>query len=77
MSNQIIPIRASEICALDSTLSHLTISKSVAIKTATNPPSLGEEVTKQGYPGWKIIDRYQELTAQMGYKWPRKWGTKQ
>jgi len=40
------------------------------------PAEWAEEVTKQGYPGWEIVDRYQELTTQMGYKWPRKWGVK-
>lgn len=40
------------------------------------PAEWAKEVTKQGYPGWEIVDRYQELTTQMGYKWPRKWGLK-
>jgi len=40
------------------------------------PAEWAEEVTKQGYPGWEIVERYQELTTQMGYKWPRKWGLK-
>lgn len=40
------------------------------------PAEWAEEVTKQGYPGWDIIARYQQLTTEMGYKWPRKWGVK-
>ncbi|MBN1103311.1 MAG: TRAP transporter substrate-binding protein DctP [Deltaproteobacteria bacterium] len=40
------------------------------------PAEWAVEVTGQGYPGWKIVDRYQELCAQMGYKWARKWGVK-
>jgi TRAP-type C4-dicarboxylate transport system substrate-binding protein len=35
-----------------------------------------EDVEKKGYPGFKIVQRWQEITADMGYKWPRKWGEK-
>jgi TRAP-type transport system periplasmic protein len=34
------------------------------------------EVSAQGYPGWEIVNRYQEISGQLGYKWPRKWGVK-
>lgn len=40
------------------------------------PAEWAREVSDQGYPGWKLVARYQELTEQMGYKWPRKWGVK-
>jgi TRAP-type C4-dicarboxylate transport system substrate-binding protein len=35
------------------------------------------EAEKMGYPeAWDIVARYQELVAEKGYKWPRKWGLK-
>ena len=40
------------------------------------PALWAEEVSRQGYPGWEIVNRYQEITTQLGYKWPRKWGVK-
>jgi hypothetical protein len=40
------------------------------------PAEWADEVTKQGYPGWKIVERYQDVCSQLGYKWPRKWGIK-
>lgn len=40
------------------------------------PAEWAAEVTKQGYPGWKIVERYQQICSEMGYKWPRKWGVK-
>jgi len=40
------------------------------------PAEWAKEVTDQGYPGWDIIKRYQEITTEMGYKWPRQWGVK-
>ncbi len=40
------------------------------------PAEWAAEVSKQGFPGWKIVQRYQELTTKMGYKWPRQWGVK-
>lgn len=40
------------------------------------PAEWAKEVTGQGYHGWKIVARYQELCSQYGYKWPRKWGVK-
>lgn len=38
------------------------------------PAEWAKEVSDQGYPGWAIVARYQEITEQLGYKWPRKWG---
>jgi TRAP-type transport system periplasmic protein len=40
------------------------------------PAEWADEVTNQGYPGWKIVERYQQACADLGYKWPRKWGVK-
>jgi len=40
------------------------------------PAEWAQEVTEQGYPGWDIVRRFQELTTEYGYKWPRKWGVK-
>lgn len=40
------------------------------------PAEWAVEVEEQGYPGWKIVDRWQELTTKYGYKWPRKWGVR-
>ena len=33
-----------------------------------------KEMEGKGYPGNKIVQRWQEITAEMGYQWPRKWG---
>jgi TRAP-type C4-dicarboxylate transport system substrate-binding protein len=38
------------------------------------PAEWAEEVKGQGYPGYEIVARFQELCEQYGYKWPRKWG---
>lgn len=47
------------------------------IKWAESVPDLGAEwataITKKGYPGWEIMQRYQEITTQLGYEWPRNW----
>jgi TRAP-type C4-dicarboxylate transport system substrate-binding protein len=40
------------------------------------PAEWAAEVTGQGYPGWEIVERYQQICAELGYKWPRKWGIK-
>jgi TRAP-type C4-dicarboxylate transport system substrate-binding protein len=40
------------------------------------PAEWADEVTKQGYPGWKIVERYQQICSDLGYNWPRKWGIK-
>lgn len=41
------------------------------------PAEWAKEVEAQGYPGWEIVERWQELTTELGYKWPRKWGVKE
>ena len=40
------------------------------------PAEWAEEVTAKGYPGWEILQRYQELATQGGHKWVREWGVK-
>ena len=34
------------------------------------------EVEGKGYPGSKIVQRWQEITSEFGHEWPRKWGIK-
>lgn len=31
---------------------------------------------QKGLPGWQIMNRFQEITDKMGYKWTRKWAVK-
>jgi TRAP-type transport system periplasmic protein len=40
------------------------------------PAEWAAELEAMGYPGFKIVQRWQEITSEMGYKWPRKWGVK-
>lgn len=40
------------------------------------PAQWAKEVSKKGYPGWEIINRYQEITAELGHEWIREWGKK-
>lgn len=40
------------------------------------PAEFAAECEAKGYPGNKLIQRWQEITTEMGYKWPRKWGAK-
>jgi TRAP-type C4-dicarboxylate transport system substrate-binding protein len=40
------------------------------------PGQWAAEVSALGYPGWEIVNRFQEITAQLGHKWNRKWGVK-
>ena len=41
------------------------------------PAQWAEAVTRKGYPGWDMVTRYQDITTEMGYRWPRRWGIKQ
>jgi TRAP-type C4-dicarboxylate transport system substrate-binding protein len=34
------------------------------------------EVEGIGYPGFKLVQRWQEITSELGFKWARKWGMK-
>jgi TRAP-type C4-dicarboxylate transport system substrate-binding protein len=38
------------------------------------PAEWASDVSKLGYPGFKILHRYQEITKAMGYDWVRQWG---
>jgi len=40
------------------------------------PAEWAAEVTEMGLPGWDIVRRYQEVSAELGYTWPRRWGRK-
>lgn len=40
------------------------------------PSEWALEMEQKGLPGWQIMTRYQEITAELGYKWPRKWAVK-
>jgi len=40
------------------------------------PAQWAEEVEALGYPGWEIASRYQEVSAGLGYEWPRQWAIK-
>lgn len=40
------------------------------------PAEWAAEVAGMGLPGWQIVQRFQDITAEKGYKWPRKWGVK-
>ncbi len=40
------------------------------------PAEWAAEVEAKGYPGFRIVQRWQEITAELGHKWSRKWGVK-
>jgi TRAP-type C4-dicarboxylate transport system substrate-binding protein len=40
------------------------------------PAEWAAEMDGMGLPGSKIVQRWQEITGQMGHKWLRKWGVK-
>ena len=40
------------------------------------PAEWAAEVTEMGFPGWEIVKRYQEITAELGHNWLRPWGVK-
>jgi TRAP-type C4-dicarboxylate transport system substrate-binding protein len=58
----------------------ITIAESERQKWAGHlediPAEFAKDIEAKGYPGWKIVARWQEITGQMGYKWPRQWGVK-
>lgn len=41
------------------------------------PAEWAAEVTSMGYPGWEIVERYQEITAELGHEWIQRWGVKE
>jgi len=40
------------------------------------PAEWAAEAEAAGAPGWEIAKRWQEITTEMGYKWPRQWAVK-
>jgi TRAP-type C4-dicarboxylate transport system substrate-binding protein len=40
------------------------------------PLEWAKEMEGKGIAGFKIIDRWQEITSEMGFKWARKWGVR-
>lgn len=40
------------------------------------PAEWADEVTKLGYPGWDILNRYVEITTQYGHQWLRDYTKK-
>jgi len=40
------------------------------------PAEWAAEVEAKGYPGFKLVQRWQEITSELGFKWPRRWGIK-
>jgi len=47
-----------------------------AAQCPDTPAVWAAEMEKEKLPGWDIAKRWQEITAEMGYKWPRKWAVK-
>ena len=39
-----------------------------------DPSEWGDEMAAKGLPGHKIVQRWQEITTDMGFHWARKWG---
>lgn len=40
------------------------------------PAQFAAEIEGKGYPGFKMMQRWQEITASHGFKWARKWAVK-
>ncbi len=40
------------------------------------PAEWAAEMETKGYPGFKLVQRWQEITSALGHKWPRQWGIK-
>ena len=40
------------------------------------PGEWAKEMDSKGIPGSQIVNRWQEITGEMGFKWARKWGVK-
>jgi len=40
------------------------------------PAEWADEVTKKGYPGFEFVKAWQDITSELGYQWPRRWGVK-
>jgi len=50
--------------------------KKWASKLEDIPAEWAEEVTKKGYPGFEFVKAWQDITTELGYEWPRRWGVK-
>ncbi|OPY91684.1 MAG: C4-dicarboxylate-binding periplasmic protein precursor [Syntrophaceae bacterium PtaU1.Bin231] len=50
--------------------------KAWAEKCEDVPAEWAAEVSAQGYPGWELVKRFQEVSGQLGHKWVRTWGVK-
>ena len=40
------------------------------------PTEWAAEMESKGLPGFQTVKRWQEITSEMGFKWPRQWGVK-
>ncbi len=40
------------------------------------PAVAAEELSAMGLPGWEWAKRWQEVTTELGYTWPREWAVK-
>lgn len=47
-----------------------------ASKVDDIPAEWAAEMAAKGLPGWEMMTRFQEIAAERGYKWPRKWAVK-
>ncbi len=47
-----------------------------ASKVEDIPAEWAAEMAEKGLPGWAMMERFQEIVAEKGYKWPRKWAVK-
>lgn len=45
-----------------------------AAQVPDTPAQWAADMTERGYPGWEMVQRYQEISAELGYEWPRQWG---
>jgi hypothetical protein len=41
------------------------------------PAEWAAEMAEKGLPGWEIMHRFQDITAEMGYDWPRRWAVRE
>ena len=47
-----------------------------ASKVEDIPAEWAAEMEQKGLPGWEMMNRFQEIAAERGYTWPRKWAVK-
>ena len=40
------------------------------------PAEWAAEVEEKGYPGFEILEYWQDVTAELGFDWARRWGQK-